>query len=531
MIGNMAIYGNHNASVALERDGKIVGVIELERFLSSKNIGWSRLKTAKTRYDLWNVLKSFIEKEYGISSFNKLYSQFSTFKEGEKLIEGRSIKAIEDLIECNEKITSTLHHESHAYNTFYQSPYDKAIVISFDGGGNDGHFNVYLADRKKGLNHISAFKRDLGYGYALFGHYLKDIKKEEYPNDILVYPGKIMGLCGYGKVIEEWLDGFKKYYEAQPSVRRKYRDRIFRYIEPLVGKKFDENNRFSGQLAWDIAATSQRVFEDSFIEITKEVFNKYLDYPICITGGCGMNIILNTRIRDSGREVFVSPNTNDCGLSVGMLLKDLKPEKPVDVTYIGIPILDKYTLCMYAENNKTYPTSEVVEDLKLGKIVGLVQGNSEHGSRALGNRSILCNPTFPEMKGILNSKVKNREWYRPFAPVVRLELVSKYFEWEGESRWMSFCPKVRPEYRKILASITHVDGTARVQTVTKEQNKFLYELLVDFEKITGMGVLLNTSFNVAGKPILSTYSEAWDVYKQTEMDGLILEGYYFKKKH
>jgi predicted NodU family carbamoyl transferase len=136
----------------------------------------------------------------------------------------------------------------------------------------------------------------------------------------------------------------------------------------------------------------------------------------------------------------------------------------------------------------------------------------------------------PNMKDILNQKVKHREWYRPFAPVVRLEDVSKYFEWEGESQWMSFCPKVREEWREKLVAITHVDGTARIQTVTKEQNEWLYNILTEFEKKSGVGVLLNTSFNVAGKPILSTLKDAFKIFEESEMDGLIIEDYYFKKK-
>jgi len=170
------------------------------------------------------------------------------------------------------------------------------------------------------------------------------------------------------------------------------------------------------------------------------------------------------------------------------------------------------------------------KDLNEGLIVGVVRDTSEHGPRALGNRSILCNPTYPNMKDILNEKVKNREWYRPFAPVCRLEDVSKYFDFDGESRWMSFCPTVKEEYRDKLVSITHVDGTARVQTVTKEQNPWLYELLTEFEKESGVGVLLNTSFNVNGKPILSRYSDAFEVYNNTKMDALVLDKFYFKKR-
>jgi predicted NodU family carbamoyl transferase len=133
------------------------------------------------------------------------------------------------------------------------------------------------------------------------------------------------------------------------------------------------------------------------------------------------------------------------------------------------------------------------------------------------------------MKDILNAKVKHREWYRPFAPVVRLEDVNKYFEWDRESRWMTFCPKVKKKWRDKLASITHVDNTARVQTVTREQNKWLYDLITEFEKETGVGVVLNTSFNVDGKPILSTVKDAFTILETTQMDGLVLENTYIKK--
>jgi carbamoyltransferase len=175
--------------------------------------------------------------------------------------------------------------------------------------------------------------------------------------------------------------------------------------------------------------------------------------------------------------------------------------------------------------------SILVDDLERGKIVGVVRGNSEHGPRALGNRSIICNPAISDMKDILNEKVKHREWYRPFAPVVRLEDVSEYFEWDRESRWMSFCPKVKEEWREKLPAITHIDNTARVQTVTREQNEWLYDLLTNFKEKTGIGVLLNTSFNVNGKPILSTYKDAFHIYDTTDIDGLIIEHLYIRKEN
>jgi carbamoyltransferase len=219
------------------------------------------------------------------------------------------------------------------------------------------------------------------------------------------------------------------------------------------------------------------------------------------------------------------------------MLNYIKPKKQIDSTYLGLELLDIDTLITTVQNgnfnftSKNLNLSELVDDIVDGKIVGCAVGRAEHGPRALGNRSIICNPTLPNMKQILNDKVKNREWYRPFAPVVRLEDVSRYFEWNKESRWMSFCPKVKEEWRDKLAAITHIDGTARVQTVTREQNPWLYELLTKFKEKTGIGVLLNTSFNVDGKPILSTIKDAFTILEKTQMDALVIEDFYIKKQN
>ena len=282
--------------------------------------------------------------------------------------------------------------------------------------------------------------------------------------------------------------------------------------------------------------TSQVAFEECFLEIAKPYFEQYPDLPICVTGGCGLNILLNTRlVQEFNKEVFVGPNPNDCGIALGMMLNVLKPLEPFDATYSGLELLDFNTVSQYLnDSNLPYTAKDsnieqLVDDLVKGEIIGVARGRAEHGPRALGNRSILCNPSIPDMKDVLNEKVKHREWYRPFAPVVRLEDVSKYFEWDREARWMSFCPKVREEWREQLAAITHVDGTARVQTVTREQNEWLYDLLTAFEEKTGVGVLLNTSFNVDGKPILCTVKDAFKILESTEMDALLLENYYIKK--
>jgi carbamoyltransferase len=167
--------------------------------------------------------------------------------------------------------------------------------------------------------------------------------------------------------------------------------------------------------------------------------------------------------------------------------------------------------------------AEIARLLAQGKIIGVARGNSEHGPRALGNRSILCDPGVTGMKDRLNHEVKFREWFRPYAPVTRLQSAGRYFEIDQPAPYMSFAPRVREEWKARLAAIVHEDGTARVQTVTVAQNPWLYELLERFEAISGYDVLMNTSFNSKGRPILTTAAEALELLSTTSLDFVVIE--------
>ena len=555
-MANISYHGSHNGALVVEKDGEILCVIEFERFMNYKNVGMTQYKVPRYIVISLQEILNWIEKEYGITEFDNCYFSSTDFI-GENFEGTHRPFQTNTMIKAKNFIHGS-HHESHAAGVFYQSPYKEALVFSFDGGGDDGEFNVYHIVRGQEMTRLAqllnpTYNRphlfyNLGFAYMIFGQYFKDISMEGVADGNLIWPGKIMGLVSYGTWKEEWLEAFITFFKDDPDGHNnEYMDKL-NTLGEKIGVVFDINDRLSGQVAYDVAATAQRAFEDCFIEVAKPYFEEYPDLPICITGGCALNILLNTRIKQEfNKEVFVGPNPSDCGIALGLMLNHLKPEQPVDITYKGLPILDKNTL---AQNLAEYPyvrrlmdrdeeyhpfeqweKSILVDDLIEGKIVGIVQGQAEHGPRALGHRSIICNPSIPEMKDTLNAKVKNREWYRPFAPVVRLEDVSKYFEFEGDSRWMSFCPKVREAWREKLAAITHVDFTARVQTVTKEQNEFLYNLLTEFNDKTGIGVLLNTSFNVNGKPILSTYKDAFEIYNKTQLDCLLLEDFYIRKEN
>jgi carbamoyltransferase len=199
----------------------------------------------------------------------------------------------------------------------------------------------------------------------------------------------------------------------------------------------------------------------------------------------------------------------------------------MNISYSGIPILDIEKKSELLEGRKTreLDLDYVCKLLKQGKIIGVCRGDSEVGPRALGNRSIICDPSFENMKDIINSKVKFREWFRPFAPFCLKEQANKYFESRDfeNFEFMSYAPLVKEDYRKKIPSITHIDGTARLQTVTQESHQFFYDLLNKFEKYSDTNVLLNTSFNIKGLPILTSIKDSLYVLDNTELDCLIIE--------
>jgi carbamoyltransferase len=525
---NLSIHGSHNATLVLEHRGEILEIIEFERLLDSKNIGFCQYSVAASRRYIPNTLLNYIHDKYGFSSFGTVLHQHcessdDTFTSKVELFKYYSLFPAQNYIEMH-------HHEAHAAGAFYQSSFDNALAISFDGGGNDGFFNIYECDRSKGLRLVGKKDVDLGFAYMVFGEFIEDIRRESTLSiGNLVYAGKILGYQSYGKVVEQWYSPMKNFYLQKPDGGNYIR--LLEELGDAIGLKFDADNRFKNSIAHDLAATSQKVFEDIFFDIMDDYVVQY-DMPIIISGGCAMNIVLNTKVRKYyNRGVFVGSNPSDCGIATGMMLHCLKPQKQYDVSYLGIPVVDPLMLSREVEKRNAQMVSIdcVVDDLYHNRIVGVVQGRSEHGPRALGNRSIICSPLRHDMKDVLNAKVKNREYYRPFAPIVRLEDVSEYFDWQGPSEFMSFCPTVKEEWRSKMPSITHVDGTARVQTVTREKNPFIYDVLTLFKERTGVGVLINTSFNVNGKPILSSYKDAFEVFDTTQLDRLYLNGFYFSK--
>lgn len=518
----ISAYGSHNAAVSMFYKGQYT-VVEVERWINVKNAGLNTYLPARNMQLVFDEICDYLLGQTDRSDVDVYISAY--------------MGKIRPKFKFHQQIGCD-HHIAHAAGAFYQSPHRRSLVFTYDGGGDDGYFNVYIADRLHGIKLLDKFNQDLGFPYMVLADYLKDIKREALNIGNLVYAGKLMGLCSYGKVREEWLPHFDKFYDTfnytgdsflgGAEARCKALPELFSAIGVT---NFDmERSSFEGQFAWDIAATTQRAFERQFFKHAKKYLDEYPDLPVSLSGGCALNVLLNSILLEERKgEVFVPPNTNDCGISVGALLWYLAPDAQVDLTYSGLPILDDHLFSEYMETGKFSIISDInAKDIARfvadGNILGVVQGRSEHGSRALGNRSIICNP-IAGMKDTLNHKVKRREWYRPFAPIVRVDDVNKYFNFKGtESRHMVFVAEVKDEWKSVLPAITHEDGTGRLQTLTRRQNELIYDVITEFDIMAGHGVILNTSFNVNGKPILTRLSDALHILENSQLDGVFYKG-------
>lgn len=523
----VSIYAGHDANVTFyNSENDSYHTIELERLVRKRYFRLHHDNDAATVQNLLNECQNIASKFWGIKNE---YEAALVIADGwihPPDLVGR-------VFNTKKVLRLGMHHQSHAASTFWQSPYTDSIVISYDGGGNDGFFSIHRCN-KDGINLLEKIQSDFGGSYLLCASLTKEVCESSRAQ--LSLPGKLMGLCGYGKPKLEWIDNFSQFFF----------DKNYQKLSSDLGlnlKNTDDpwknpmsNWRFEGQESYDIAATAQKGFEEAFFSVLKRIVKTHPDVPICITGGCALNVLVNERVKNElGLDLYVPPNPNDCGLSLGGLFLYKPPNRQVDVTYNGLPLLDKEDLDRHIKERSATKTSkkEIAQLLKSGNIVGLVYGDSEVGPRALGNRSIVCDPSYPNMKDILNKKVKFREWYRPFAPFCKKEEAHKWFDSINFNNleYMSYAPLVKEEFRDVLPSITHVDGTARLQGVTKESHEGFYDLLTEFGKVSDTNVLLNTSFNIRGRPILSTVADALYVLDNTEMDYVVIEDYLFSKKN
>ena len=515
----VSIFAGHDANISFyHADKDEYYTIEIERLVKKRYFRLHEDNSPLYQKDVLEHCRDNAWQEWGIKND---YEAVLISSDGYIQTEPR------DIFNTEKVIPIASHHQTHAASTLYKSPFDQALIVSYDGGGDDGHFNIYFGDKKTGsIRQLGKIESDFGGGYLLCGSLIREVAEKS--RHQLALSGKLMGLCAYGKPIKKYVPAFKEFFF----------DRDYRKLAETTGlplKNLDnpwenplENWVFEGQEGYDIAATAQEGFEYAIFSI----LDKYdPNVPLIMTGGCALNVLVNEKVKCLyNRPLYIPADPHDGGLSLGHMFLYKKPTKQVDITYKGLPLVDRNKLQNYIDEYSATKLNkkEIAELIKNGKIIGLVYGDSEVGPRALGNRSIVCDPNIADMKDILNSKVKFREWYRPFAPFCKKEEAHKYFETRNfdNLEYMSYAPTVKVD---TLPSITHVDGTARLQVVTEESHSHFYELLTEFGKISETNVLLNTSFNIRGYPILSSIEDALYALNNTEMDYVVIEDYLFGK--
>jgi carbamoyltransferase len=513
----IALHLNHDSTLALDLDGEFHN-IELERIFARRHFD------VRHERPLMDALVALV---------HRYHQRFDA---------GLHVAPLDDVASelfrlLNvETVSCVDHHVSHAAAAFYASPFDRALVVSYDGGGNDGTFRSFIGTRSGGLSPVDdGLRLNLGIPYRALGHPIREIRKPDDGKE-RSNAGKVMGLAAYGQVRPEWTAPLRQYYidcSAVDSFAGMYRW-VVAQLEGL-GKALGltlTRDALTGADAHDLACTGQRVFESLVLDAVLPLAERHR-LPICVTGGCALNVVLNQRLADMLEiPIFVPPNPNDCGLAQGALLLQSRPALAATVTYTG-PAIDgiEQVGALAARHQAVAATpGEVAKRLQAGHVVAVMRGQSEHGPRALGHRSILCDPSLPGMKDRLNARVKFREAFRPYAPVVRFDDLHTYFQnARNDLSYMSFNPTIRPEWRERLAAATHVDGTARVQTVTATQDSWLYATLSEFARLRGFGVLVNTSFNTKGRPMVTRVDDALHVLRTTDLDALVIDEWLFTR--
>lgn len=447
------------------------------------------------------------------------------------------------------KILFTEHHQSHAAAAFLTAPTREAAILTADGVGEWATLTAGRAARGPAGTSITLereirFPHSLGMLYSTFTAYLGfAVNEGEY---------KVMGLAAYGrpsmadevrKLIPRTADGAFRldldYFDFHGSARRSFSDRFVALFGPPrhpydpIDLGSAEGRRFA-----DCAASVQLVLEDILVDIARDLHRRTGLADLCFGGGVALNGVANSRIlRESGFErLFVPTAPGDAGCALGAALFADRihfgnPDRdPPDHGFWG-PAVDGDALARIAgEDGLAVDQAEnlieeCADDLAAGRIIGWMDGRCEFGPRALGHRSLLAAPHDAAMRDRLNRDIKYREEFRPFAPVVPEELADTYFELPPGgarlARFMSGVFPVRPEWRERLAAITHVDGTARLQTLSRAFAPRLYDLLLAYGKRSGVPVLLNTSLNIAGEPIVCSAAEGYSTFRRSGIDVLI----------
>lgn len=546
ILGISAFY--HDSSACLFKNDELVFACEEEKFTGIKHDDSYPQKTI-----------SFIFKKYGLSHDNidavcfyedpqlKKKRILDNFK---KHFLRNPIYSIQSLLNFNKNrkrlkleldkfkcdVFYSKHHDSHLYYSSFSSDFKKSLVFSIDGVGETDStcVGVYNKNTIEKIT-ISEYPHSLGLFYSAMTSFLGFRPNEgEY---------KVMGLSAYGKhdkfihAMRDliWFKEGKVYVDMSYFTWDRSNKIMFSYkLSELLNTLPRQEDSELKTSHYNLAAATQKRYEEVFFEILNYYGEQYPDISnVCLGGGCAYNGLANGKIyqKTKFKHVWIPPSPSDGGSSIGSCTNYIvgqgRSPKITKSPFLGPSFnVDKNYKHLLGVGNSIYLPDRTLlplisRELKKGKVIAWFRGNIEFGARALGNRSILADPTKPNMKDRINKLVKKREGFRPFAPMVTKERQKEFFEVEDDIPYMNQVVKVKDEYRSILPSVTHVDGTARVQTVTKDNP--IHNLLREFEKVSSYPILLNTSFNVKDKTMVMTPKQAIETLKETDIDMLVLQ--------
>lgn len=483
----------------------------------------------------------------------KMRSKSKTFDDLKSLI---ATECHVDASKLHFKTYNVEHHLAHTASAYFASEWEHSAGITIDGSGD---FVSCLLSECKG-DEIRPLKKvfvphSLGTLYTAVCQF---IGYGKYGDE-----GKVMGLAPLGtdtyhdffaNMLRKVADGFElnpDYFlpfgenqgmeindAGEMIVHRLYSDKF----KNELGEPRERHSEITRR-DMDVAFGLQRIFEEYYMHVLRALHKKVLTERVSMAGGCALNSVANGKLllETPFREAFIQPAAGDDGLALGAALyvsnSVLKEKKrwAMKNSYLGDEYTDSFIRSELERYNMTFRElnrdnllEQTAEEIKNGNVVGWFQGRMEWGPRALGNRSILAHPGFPNMKDILNARIKHREAFRPFAPSVLQERQVEIFEQAHPSPFMLHVYKIRPEWRERLSAVNHVDDTGRLQTVARDENALYYDLIRKFETKTGIPIILNTSFN-ENEPIVCQPFEAIECYLRTKMDVLVIGSFFCKK--
>jgi carbamoyltransferase len=490
----------HDSNITyVDTDLSIIKYYKSERDLQIKHHGYNDLTSWTHLIKRWNINLNELSA-VGIVFDSFRYPHICT-KKNEDIIYPVDIEIFKILgIEC--PIFKIDHHYAHMMSCWPLSDhFDVNLVFDAFGDNNISH-SVFA---KKIIKKYSKFEMEsLGTLMANFGYYM-GLNGSEYD-----YAGKLMALKSYLKMSDSDINFFMD--------KMKNFD-IFNLKKIWDEKHFVELDNIEKINFLGLAhKKTESIFSDYFSKICKETD------IISYSGGVALNICINTILKKKFKNLHVPPHANDEGLSLGIVECLRRFFNLNNLTKKNFPYWQDDEKPSKCTEETIYKTSKFLSE---GKIVGWYQGNGEIGPRSLGNRSILMDPTIKNGKNIINQKVKKREEYRPFGCSVILNDVEKYFEWNQESPYMLYSPKIKDH--TTLSSISHIDGTSRIQTVNELQNKNFFHLINEFKNMTGIPILLNTSLNKNGKPIAGNFNNALELFTESEIDILVIGNNIYEK--